>query len=68
MIRLDFLQAALENAPQVVVQLYALTTQADEDVVLGLLTLILSFVDFIRVAVSVHWDMDKGLDNIFLIE
>lgn len=60
LIRLDFLQAALENAPQCVIQLYALITQSDEDVVLGLLTLIFSFIDFIRVSVSIHWDMHKG--------
>lgn len=66
LIRLDFLQAALENAPQCVIQLYALITQSDEDIVLGLLTLIFSFIDFIRVSVSIHWDMHKGRCAIYM--
>ncbi|CAL8089111.1 unnamed protein product [Orchesella dallaii] len=60
LVRLDFLQAALENAPQCVIQLYALITQPDEDQLLGILTLAFSFIDFIRISVSVHWDMGKG--------
>ncbi|CAG7722995.1 unnamed protein product [Allacma fusca] len=60
LIRLDFLQAALENAPQCVIQLYTLLTDFSEDSTLGILTLSFSFVDFVRVVTSVFWNINKG--------
>jgi hypothetical protein len=65
LVRLDFLQAALENAPQCVIQLYALLTDAKEDRTLAILTLIFSFLDFLRVTTTVLWNIAKGT-NILL--
>ena len=60
LVRLDFLQAALENAPQCVIQLYALLTDAEEDRALSILTLTFSFLDFVRVTTTVLWNISKG--------
>ncbi|OXA40497.1 Pro-epidermal growth factor [Folsomia candida] len=60
LVKLDFLQAALENAPQCIVQLYVLLVYSDENQILGIITLLFSFVDFVRVSVSVQWDIRKG--------
>jgi len=60
LVRLDFLQAALENAPQCVIQLYALLTEPEEDTSLAIVTLFFSFLDFVRVSICVQWDIHKG--------